>query len=96
MSEPINTDLIGQLSKLSPTDEEQKTLEGHLSSIVEYVGVLQKVDTGAVTHSHRQALTSETLRSDVVVDADEETRTQIIENFPHAKGALLKSPEVFE
>lgn len=96
MSEPINIDLISQLSKLSPTKDEQETLEKNLSSVLEYVGTLQKVDTSSFIHRHRQALTSETLREDVVREADETSRVGIIANFPAQKGDLLQSPEVFE
>lgn len=96
MSESINIDLISQLSKLSPTEEEQETLKKNLSSILEYVGTLQKVATSSFTHNHRQALTSATLREDVVHEMDAQTRLRIIANFPVHKGDLLQSPEVFE
>ncbi len=86
---------IAKLAHLELSPEEKELFQRQLSSILEYVDALAKVDTSAVEPlSHAFALENVT-RPDEVRAGDETTRRRLIGEFPEKEGDLLKVPAVF-
>ena len=93
---------IAQLARLesNPSDEFLDKFTKDLGSILEYIDVLQSVDTDGISPLDGvRTITIEELREDKV-DPDQEgylrTRNNIIRNFPTKQGDLLILPGIFE
>ncbi len=83
---------IADLAKLDLTDEEVKLYAKQLTSVLEYVDQLKKLDLPGDAPQMAHALGLENvLRADEVEGCDAETRKKLIEAFPKRKGDLLES-----
>jgi aspartyl-tRNA(Asn)/glutamyl-tRNA(Gln) amidotransferase subunit C len=92
---PQEIEHIAALARLSLTDEEKAAFQRQLSSILDYVGQLQKVDTSGVEPMSHSVEVGNVLRADEVRACEEGTRKAMIDAFPEKDGALLKVKAVF-
>ena len=86
---------IAKLAHLELPLEEKELFQKQLSSILDYVEALAKVDTAAVEPLYHAFALENIVRPDEVVDCGEETRRRLIGEFPDKEGDLLKVPAVF-
>jgi aspartyl-tRNA(Asn)/glutamyl-tRNA(Gln) amidotransferase subunit C len=86
---------IAQLARLSITEQEMPVYVASLSSIVDFVADLAKVDTGAVLPmAHPLEGQSQRLRDDVVTETDHRDEYQA--NAPSVQAGLYVVPRVIE
>lgn len=86
---------IAQLARLSITEQEMPVYVASLSSIVDFVADLAKVDTGAVLPmAHPLEGQSQRLRDDVVTETDHREEYQA--NAPSVQAGLYVVPRVIE
>lgn len=86
---------IARLAHLELSREEKELFQKQLSSILEYVDALGKVDTAAVEPLYHAFALQNVTRPDEVSGCDEATRVRLIGEFPDKEGDLLKVPAVF-
>ncbi|MBI4599344.1 Asp-tRNA(Asn)/Glu-tRNA(Gln) amidotransferase subunit GatC [Candidatus Uhrbacteria bacterium] len=86
---------IALLARLELTDEEKETFAGQLSSVLEYVGQLQQVDTTAVSYEYQVEGLENVMDPDEVAPCDDDTRVRMIAAMPDKVGDLLKVKGVF-
>lgn len=86
---------IAKLARLDLAAEEKEAFQRQLSSILEYVDALQKVDTKDVEPLNHIAPVHNAWRADAVEACAEDERRRLIEAFPAHEGALLKVKSVF-
>lgn len=88
-------DKIAHLARLQITDEEAGRHVSSLSSIVDFVAELGKVDTtGIAPMAHPLVGQVQRLREDVVTESDQHERYQ--ENAPQVQASLYVVPRVIE
>lgn len=92
---PEHVDHIATLSRLSLTDEERTLFAEQLSSILEYVDALGKVDTDGVEPMQHSIALMNVFGEDVPAERDAETRAALLDRFPEREGDLLKVKAVF-
>jgi aspartyl-tRNA(Asn)/glutamyl-tRNA(Gln) amidotransferase subunit C len=86
---------IAHLARLSITDEEMPVYVTSLSSIVDFVDELSRVDTGAVEPmAHPLIGQHQRLRSDAVSEVDHHEKYQA--NAPAVQAGLYVVPRVIE
>jgi len=86
---------IAHLARLSITDEEMPVYVTSLSSIVDFVDELSRVDTGAVEPmAHPLIGQHQRLRPDAVSEADHHEKYQA--NAPAVQAGLYVVPRVIE
>ncbi len=86
---------IADLARLELTESEGNMAVGHLSSILEYVAQLQKVDTEGITYQYQVEGLEHAVVSDEVDICDTHTRDSIVTSMPDRVGDLLKVKGVF-
>jgi len=91
----IEIDHLAKLSRLELTDQEKEKYAGELSVVLDYVEMLNEVDTTSVEETCQVTGLKNVVREDVVEECDEEVKNKIIEQFPDRKGDLLKVKAVF-
>jgi aspartyl-tRNA(Asn)/glutamyl-tRNA(Gln) amidotransferase subunit C len=87
---------MARLTRLALSDDEKKTFRDQLSSILEYVALLQKVDTSGIEYHYQVEGLSNVMAKDEVISIDEETRMRILDAMPKREDDLLKVKGVFE
>lgn len=94
---------LAALSRLALSEEELKRMESTLDPVLEYVGRLSKVDTGApssdgasVPETEATPVPPERLRADEPVPVEASFRRAVLSNFPGRQADLLRVPGVFE
>lgn len=86
---------IAHLARLSITEKEMPAYVASLSSIVDFVNELSRVDAAAVEPlSHPLAGLHQRLRADVVSEADQREKYQA--NAPAVQAGLYVVPRVIE
>ncbi len=88
-------DHIASLSRLSLAAEEKEKFAAQLSSILEYVGLLSKVDTEGVEPMNHSIALMNVFGADEPSPCDEATRAALLAGFPEREGDLLKVKAVF-
>ncbi len=86
---------IAELARLHLTEEEKARYAGQLSAVLDYVEILNEVDTSGIEETCQVTGLEDVVREDVVVACDEDTRKRIIDQFPSRQGDLLKVKAVF-
>ncbi len=86
---------IAELARLHLTEDEKSRYAGQLSAVIDYVEMLNEVDTTGVEETCQVTGLEDVVREDVAVPCDEETRKRIIDQFPTRQGNLLKVKAVF-
>lgn len=86
---------IADLARLTLTESEKDIMAEQLSSILEYVAQLQKVDTGKITYQYQVEGLENAVVQDEVDACDTETRDSVLKSMPDRVGDLLKVKGVF-
>jgi len=86
---------IAGLARLDLKPEEKELFLKQLSSILEYVEQLSRVDTSAVEPMSHSVALDNVLRPDEVSPCGEDARRRLMGEFPDKEGDLLKVPAVF-
>ena len=81
---------IAKLARLGLTEEEKKMYTKQLSSILEYMELLNEVDTEKVDPTYQVTGLKNVYRQDKIQDWDEEEMKMALENFPESEEDLLK------
>lgn len=87
---------IADLARLHLTEDETSRYAEQLSVVLEYVEMLNEVDTTGVEETCQVTGLEDVVREDIAVPCDESTRKAIITQFPAKVGDLLKVKAVFE
>jgi len=86
---------IANLARISLSPEEKKKFQGELSSILEFVGQLNEVNTEGVEPTYQVTGLGNVFREDEVFSCDSKIKEEITGNFPDSKDSLLKVPAIF-
>lgn len=87
-------DHIAKLARLNLTDEEKAKYRQQLSSILDYVTMLQELDTSAIPPTSGVLPAHCPLREDTAKESL--TTEKLLENAPDAAKNQFKVPPVFE
>lgn len=87
---------IATLARLELSDAEKEMYAGQLSTVLEYIDMLNEVDTSMVEETCQVTGLEDVVRDDVVISTDEETRQKLLTAFPEKIGQLLKVKAVFD
>ncbi len=85
---------VAMLARLGITDEEVETLRGQLTQVLDYIAVLQEVDTSSVAPtaqilSHRNVNRADEVRPSLPTEL-------VLQNAPGKEGHFFSVPSVFE
>ena len=86
---------IAELARLHLTQDEKARYAGQLSAVLDYVEMLNEVDTTGVEETCQVTGLEDVVREDVVVESSKEVKKGIISQFPAKVGNLLKVKAVF-
>lgn len=86
---------IALLVRLELTDEEKEMFANQLSSVLDYVGQLQQVDTTNVSYGYQVEGLENVMDADEVVPSGDATRNLLLTAMPARAGDLLKVKGVF-
>ncbi|OGL75083.1 hypothetical protein A3C96_00585 [Candidatus Uhrbacteria bacterium RIFCSPHIGHO2_02_FULL_60_10] len=86
---------IATLARLELTPEEREAFQRQLSSVLDYVGQLRKVDTTGVEPMSHSVELRNVLRPDEVQAAPPAVRERLVKSFPAKDGDLLRTDAVF-
>ncbi len=92
---PEQIEAIAQLARLDLTDKEKKMYAEQLSVVLDYIEMLDEVDTTGIEETCQVTGLEDVVREDVAHECDEETRQKLIAQFPDKMGNLLKVKAVF-
>ncbi|MBT3419373.1 MAG: Asp-tRNA(Asn)/Glu-tRNA(Gln) amidotransferase subunit GatC [Candidatus Magasanikbacteria bacterium] len=87
---------IALLARLELSEEEKTMYAGQLSVVLDYVEMLNEVDTTMVEETCQVTGLEDVFREDEVEEESNETKEKIIEQFPQKVGRLLKVQAVFD
>ena len=94
----LTTDQIEQIStlaRLELTEKEKSMYAEQLSVVLDYVEILNEVDTDGVEETCQVTGLEDVVREDKIIECDEETKKKIIDQFPEKMGKLLKVKAIF-
>ena len=86
---------IATLARLELTEKEKTMYAEQLSVVLDYIEMLDEVDTTGVEETCQVTGLQDVVREDFVVEASEETKKKLINAFPKKVGKLLKVKAVF-
>jgi aspartyl-tRNA(Asn)/glutamyl-tRNA(Gln) amidotransferase subunit C len=86
---------IASLARIEITDEEAEKYSKELSDILGFVDKLNEVDTQGIEPIAHITGAKNVMREDKVVEYSEETKKNIINNFPEKKDRFDKVKAVF-
>ncbi len=92
---PQEVEDIAKLARLELTSKEKKMYAEQLSVVLDYVEMLNEVDTDGVEETCQVTGLEDVVREDEVHECSEETKKKIIKQFPEKVGELLKVKAVF-
>ncbi len=92
---PQQVEDIAKLARLELTSKEKKMYAEQLSVVLDYVDMLNEVDTDGVEETCQVTGLEDVVREDEVYESDEEVKKKIIDQFPEKMGKLLKVKAVF-
>ena len=90
---------IAELARIKISDKEEKNLKKDLSSILEYIGKLNEVDTTGVEPLYQTTGLVDSFRSDEPrgeFKMDENLNEKLIGQAPHKENRFIKVKSVFE
>lgn len=87
---------IAHLARLGVTESEKAIFAEQLSSILEYVGQLQEVNTTGVEPTSQATNLESVMRDDVVEPIDDVDRQALLDQAPHRLDDLIQAQSVFE
>lgn len=86
---------IAKLARIAVKPEEEQQLSQQLSSILEYVGKLNEVDTASVEPTSQVTGLTNVTREDVCRPGSTLEHDLLLKNFPQRIQNLLKARNVF-
>jgi aspartyl-tRNA(Asn)/glutamyl-tRNA(Gln) amidotransferase subunit C len=86
---------IASLARIEITDEEAEKYSKELSEILNFVEKLNEADTEGIEPIAHITGAKNVMRGDKVVEYNEETKENIINNFPEKKDRFDKVKAVF-
>lgn len=87
---------VAALARLELSEKEKKMYAEQLSVVLDYIGMLNEVNTDNVIETSQVTGLEDVTREDKVVESSEETKQKLIGNFPDKVGKLLKVKAVFD
>lgn len=93
---PQKIEEIAKLARLDLTGSEKEMYAKQLSTVLDFIEQLNEVNTKKVTETHQVTGLKNVVRADEVVSIDENTRANLIAQFPEQKNNCLKVKAVFE
>jgi aspartyl-tRNA(Asn)/glutamyl-tRNA(Gln) amidotransferase subunit C len=93
---PKQIEQIATLARLDLSEKEKKMYAEQLSVVLDYISMLNEVDTDGVEETCQVTGLEDVVREDEVEDCDEETKVNLIKAFPEKRGNLLKVKGVFQ
>jgi aspartyl-tRNA(Asn)/glutamyl-tRNA(Gln) amidotransferase subunit C len=87
---------VARLARLDLSEDEKTIYAEQLSVVLDYVEMLEEVDTEGVPETTQVTGLEDVVREDTVVDCLDDVRQKLIEQFPEREGDLLKVKAVFE
>lgn len=85
---------VGILAKLELSDEEKEQAKQDMSNMLEYVGMLNGLDTDSVDAMSHAFSVSNVFREDVVTNGED--RENLLANAPEKKDGCYKVPKTFD
>jgi len=86
---------IATLARLDLSKDEKTMYAEQLSVVLDYVEMLDEVNTDGVEETTQVTGLKDVVREDVVVECPKDVRDKLIEQFPEREGDLLKVKAVF-
>lgn len=83
-------DHLAKLAHLALSDDERAKFRAQLSSVLDYVAKLQRVNTSSVPPTAQVTGQENVWREDRVIPSDPWTHDLLIKNMPEQSGNLLK------
>jgi len=93
---PEQIQQIATLARLELTEKEKKLYAKQLSVVLDYIEMLNDVNTEGVEETCQVTGLEDVVREDKVQEASEEIKQKLINSFPEKMGKLLKVKAVFE
>lgn len=93
---PDQVQHIADLAHLGITEEEKQKFAEQLSSVLEYMEILNEVDTTDVEPTYQVTGLQDVYRTDRVLSCDEAVRKEILKAMPERVGDVLRVSPVFE
>ncbi len=87
---------IAKLARLELSDGEKHMYAEQLSVVLDYIKMLDEVDTDGVAETCQVTGLQDVVRGDVVEECDDATKEKIKAQFPDKQANLLKVKKVFE
>jgi len=87
---------IAKLARLELTDGEKHMYADQLSVVLDYIEMLDEVDTEGVLETCQVTGLEDVVREDVVVECPQDMKEKIKAQFPKHQANLLKVKKVFE
>jgi aspartyl-tRNA(Asn)/glutamyl-tRNA(Gln) amidotransferase subunit C len=87
---------IGELAHLQLSDDEIEKFREQLSSVLDYVGKLSKLDLRDIEPAAHITGVTNVLRDDVVRTTEPEIRKSLLDAAPAREGDLIKVKPVFQ
>ena len=85
---------VGILAKLELSDSEKEQAKKDMSSMLDYVGKLNELDTTSVEAMSHTFPVSNVFREDVVTNGDD--RDNMVKNAPEEKDGCYMVPKTFD
>ncbi|MEA3249673.1 MAG: Asp-tRNA(Asn)/Glu-tRNA(Gln) amidotransferase subunit GatC [Patescibacteria group bacterium] len=86
---------IAGLARLELADDEKESFRENISSVLEYVGKLSKVDVEDTEPMSHSVPVLNVLREDEAVPCAKGVRDQVVDSFPESEDDMLKVKAVF-
>ncbi len=87
---------VAALARLELSEKEKKMYAEQLSVVLDYIEMLNEVNTDNVIETSQVTGLEDVTREDKVVERSEEIKKKLIEIFPDRVGRLLKVKAVFD
>ncbi len=87
---------IAKLARMGLTDEEKEKFTKELSSILNYVDKLNKVDTSKAEPIKQITGLENIVREDITEKHDKTIRDKLIKQAPKVKGAHIQVPKILD
>ncbi len=92
--EKTEIERIAGLACLKLSSEEVEKFQQQLSAVLEYMEVLNEVDTSQIEITAQVTGLEDVLRTDVIQDCPESQKRKIIEQFPFEQKDALEVPKI--
>lgn len=86
---------IATLARLDLSEKEKQMYADQLSVVLDYIEMLNEVDTEGVEETCQVTGLKNAARQDEIIECDSDTRKKIINQFPDKMGDLLKVKAIF-